>query len=80
MRHGKVREMLKDGVPIDSINEYGDMAINLAAYKNYTDVIQVLQENGAMLNIQTDDGVTPLHATAWDNSTDVMKDILKQGA
>ena len=32
------------------------------------------------MNKQTDMGVTPLHAAAWENSADVIKIPLQQGA
>ena len=77
----EVLEMLEVGVLVDSRNEYGDTPVHLAAYRNQTeDVVQVLLQNGAGVNKQTDMSVTPLNAVAWENSSDVIKVLLQQDA
>ena len=60
----EVLEMLEVRVLVDSRNEYGDTPVHLAAYRNQTDVVQVLLQNGAGVNKQTDMSVTPLNAVA----------------
>ena len=77
----KVKEMLDVGVPVDSENKFGWTALQYAAWKNRTDVTQLLLRRGADVNKRSGGNhETVLHSAAYYNSTDVIEVLLKHGA
>ena len=77
----KVKEMLDVGVPVDSEDGVGLTALQWAAWKNRTDVMELLLSRGADVNKQSDCyHATALHLAAFCNNTDVIKVLLKIGA
>ena len=77
----EVKEILDVGVPVDSKNEFGVTALRWAAYKNSTDVTQLLLRRGADVNKQSGRGHSiALHSAALNNSNDVIEVLLKHGA
>ena len=77
----KVKEMLDVGVPADSEDEFGWAALERAAWKNRTDVTELLLSRGADVNKRSGDvHLTALHQAALYNSTDVIEVLLKHGA
>ena len=76
----KVRELLDAGVPVD-IEGYARTALQWAAWKNSTDVTELLLIRGADVNKQSCPYyLTALHWAARYNSTDVIEVPLKHGA
>ena len=73
--------MLDGGVPVDSENKFGWTALQYAAFKNRTDVTQLLLRRGADVNRRSGgDHSTALRSAAYYNSTDVIEVLLKHGA
>ena len=76
----KVRELLDAGVPLD-IEEYARTTIQWAAWRNSTDVTELLLIRGANVNKRSCPyHLTALHWAARYNSTDVIEVLLKHGA
>ena len=61
--------MLDAGVPVYSIDEFGQTAFMYAASKNKTDVVRLILQNGADANNGDRADCTPLHFAARENST-----------
>ena len=77
----EVKEILDLGVPVDSEDEIGLTALQLAVVYHKTDVTQLLLSRGADVNKRS--GLhhqTALHKAASNNSTDVIEVLLKHGA
>ena len=73
--------MLDGGVPVDSENKFSWTALQYAAFKNRTDVTQLLLRRGADVNKRSGgDHSTALRSAAYYNSTDVIEVLLKHGA
>ena len=71
--------MLKEGVPVDCIDEYNQTALFLAALYNKTDVIRLLLQNGADVNKRCW-GFTSVHQAARMNHTEVIAMLIEYGA
>ena len=67
-------------MPVDIDDGDGWTALITAAFKNRTDVVRYLLNNGADVNKQNSWGVTALHWASFRNYTDVMRILLKHGA
>lgn len=72
-------------IPIDAVNGFGESALHIAAYAGYTNIVQLLLQNGANPNLQTSFGITPLFMALnddVDNITiiNIVKLLLKYGA
>ena len=52
----EVRQLLDAGVPIDSRGEIGSTALHGAAISKRTEVVRLLLEKGANVNIRNDPG------------------------
>ena len=64
---------LPDGPDVDAANSTnGDTALHLAAYLGYEEIVQVLAENGAQLNIKNKAGRTPLKLTEGGVGPDLL--------
>ena len=75
-----MRELLHAGVPVD-IEEYARTTIQWAAWKNSTDVTELLLIRGANVNKRSCSyHLTALYWAAWYNSTDVIEVLLKHRA
>ena len=72
--------MLKEGVPVDCINEYDYTALLIAALDNNTDVIRLLLQNGADVNKRDCLGYTLVHYAAMYNNTEVIEMLIKQAS
>ena len=77
----KVKEMLDAGMKVNSEDNLGITALRWAAWKNRTDVTQLLLSRGADVNkLSGVNHQTALHSAALNNSTDVIKVLLNHGA
>ena len=76
-----VVRLLDEGMPIDSVGEFGWTALQRAAMTNQTDVIHELLGRGANVNKQCDClGLTAIHLSAPNNKTDVIRLLLQYSA
>ena len=66
----KVERMVKQGVDVNSRDEYGRTPLHIAAAQNYTIDMQVLFDIGADINAQDHQGRTPLMYAAADGKRD----------
>ena len=68
-------------MPVDSVDEFGFMALTRAAAYKRTGVIRVLLQRGADVNRQSDvDGSTAIHRAAFNNSIDVIRILMQHKA
>jgi|WetSurMetagenome_2_1015567.scaffolds.fasta_scaffold24871_1 uncharacterized protein len=73
--------LIKNGANVNFQDAYGVAPIHGAARTNKLDVIKVLLENKADINLPTTTGKeTPLHYAARFNNPDVVKYLLDKGA
>ena len=56
----KVRELLRAGTPVDSVNREGATPLHWAAFQGHLDVAKLLLNSGADVNAMTKKGSTPL--------------------
>lgn len=75
-----VKEMLKDGVPVNVTNGQGYTALHQAAQCNRTDVVECLLRAGASINQQDESGDTPLHLAVRNKSSEVTELLVDMGA
>ena len=79
----KVREMLRDGMPVNVRSEDdGFTALHHGAMNvmKSADVVNELLKNGAHVNAQTNFGTTPIYWAANCGNIDAMKALLQHGA
>ena len=60
MSAGEIEALIKEGIPVDSLNSQGATPLHWAAFKGHTDVGQYLLKKGANVNALTTKGSTPL--------------------
>ena len=53
---------------------------NSAAAGNYTDIVRILIENGAQVNVRQQAGATPLHSAAQNGNLEMLIILLENGA
>ena len=75
-----MNELLKEGVPVDCVNEDDRTALFRATYYNRTDVIRLLLQNRANANKRNRFGSTPVHFAAMMNSTEAIAVLVEYGA
>ena len=76
-----VDRMLRDGMPVDVRDEYGETALHLATTSNKTNVVQHLLQEGADVKRQTQNSKkTPFHYAAELNYTEVVRLLVRKGA
>ena len=78
----EITEMLaKNGADVNFQDAYGIAPMHGAARTNHPEVIQILIDNKANVNLPTTGGKeTPLHYAAKYNNPDVVKLLLEKGA
>jgi ankyrin repeat protein len=67
-------------VNLPSNNGYNVFPIHSAAAGNYTDIVRMLVENGAQVNVKQQAGVTPLHSAAQNGNLELLILLLENGA
>ena len=76
--------MLDSREDVNFIDDEGNIALMMATIRRQPDIVQLLLENGADPNIQSNDGETPLMSASYRSyrpgSTDIVKLLLKNGA
>ncbi len=77
----KVKALVEQGVDIDAVTEFNCGAIYFAANRNHADVIKLLAEAGANVNLRdTDYGFTPVQMAAWLGHTEATDALIDAGA
>ena len=78
-----VRTLLESGVDVNEISyTIGNKltALHWAAYKGRTDIVRILLDAGAEMNVKDAVGYTPLHYAAYHGYTGVVRILLDAGA
>ena len=76
-----IKHYIKTGGDINALDKtFQVSAMSWSALHGQTEVVQLLIENGAEVNIRSGDGTTPLHSAAFLGRTDVVKFLLDNGA
>ncbi len=77
----KVRSLLDAGTPVDSANRYGATALGYAADKGFLEVVQLLIERGADVDVEdTFYKATPLVWASYNEHSSVVRLLLENGA
>ena len=76
----RVKELLNQGVPVNSRDEYSFTPLHFAAYRGRLNVVQELLRRGAHLNPRTFTGRTPLYVAAHEKHPHVVHALMKAGA
>lgn len=72
----KVQVLLKQGIDMKSSTK----ALGLAAASGKTEISEVLLNEGADVNSQDEEGLTPLIAAAFNNLVEIVEILLRNGA
>uniref|UniRef100_U3IT99 RING-type E3 ubiquitin transferase n=1 Tax=Anas platyrhynchos platyrhynchos TaxID=8840 RepID=U3IT99_ANAPP len=76
----KVRELLqKYPDKVDSKNQ-GRTALQIASYQGYLDVVKILLQAHATVNLRDEEGDTALHYAAFGNQAEVARVLISKGA
>jgi ankyrin repeat protein len=54
-----IRQLLKWGVAVDMVDEYGNSGLHYAVAGNHVDATKLLLDEGANPDLSTNDGLTP---------------------
>lgn len=60
-----VMEILETGISIDQLNNIGSSALHVAANEGLADIVEILLEAGANIDLKDANGFSPLRLTAW---------------
>jgi uncharacterized protein len=76
------KRLLDEGVPIESLDEFGRTGLMRAAWKGQTEVVKLLLDHGADPNAWQPENwqYTALIFAAWQGNPDVVKLLLDRGA
>lgn len=75
-----VRELLKRGAGIDNATKKGNSALHIASLAGQKEVIKILVQHDADVNLQSQNGFTPLYMAAQENHDSSVKYLLGKGA
>jgi ankyrin repeat protein len=67
-------------VNLSSNNGFNVFPIHSAAAGNYTEIVRMLIENGAQVNVKQQAGSTPLHSAAQNGNLEMLILLLENGA
>ena len=76
----RVRELLSDGVDVDSSRADGTTALHWAAHLDAIELVDLLVGAGVDVDASTDNGVTPLALACENRSVAVVERLLEAGA
>lgn len=76
----KVKTLLKDGININSTNNYGETALIVAAQNGHTEIVKLLIEKGANTNILGNSFTTALMSASMNGHTEIVKLLISAGA
>lgn len=66
--------------PIDSKDKHGQTALMLAAMKGHTEVVRLLVQNGADLNVTAKYNLSALMLAVINNHTEIVRILVQAGA
>ncbi|MEX0940885.1 MAG: ankyrin repeat domain-containing protein [Candidatus Babeliales bacterium] len=75
-----VKLLLKNGAPIDILNNYDDTPLHLASANDQPEIVELLLKYGAPIDITNKTGRTPLHKASRYGYYAVVKLLLEYGA
>ena len=76
-----IKRYIEEGGDVNALDGgFKLSAMSWAALHGQPEVVQLLVENGAEVDIKSGDGATPLHSAAFFGRTDVAKLLLENGA
>ena len=76
----KVRNLLDEGVDVDTRDSDNRTILHWAARKGHADIVQLLLERGANAKLADNDyGNTPIHSASYKGHTDVVRMLLDHG-
>ena len=76
----KVKQLLKEGVPVNSRNREGATPLHWAAFKGHAEVAKLLLKKGASVNALTKKGSSPLRLANDYDQKEVVKVLKRYGA
>lgn len=77
----RVRALLEAGTPVDAANSYGATALGYAADKGYLEIVRLLIQRGADVNVEdTFYHATPVVWASYNGHTAVVRLLLESGA
>jgi len=81
-QHEVARYLVLKGADVNlpSNNGFNVFPIHSAAAGNYTDIVRLLIESGANVNVRQQAGATPLHSAAQNGNPDMLILLLEAGA
>lgn len=79
---GRVCQMLSSGVHVDSVDgpKTGNTALHWAATFGNEDIVRILCESGATVNVANAKGETPLHDAVKRGDNEIVRRLLLHGA
>lgn len=75
-----VADMIRDGVNVNATDEDGMYALYAAVTCAYVEIVELLIDAGAKMDIPIRDGLTPLHFASSMGSFEVVKILVDRGA
>lgn len=75
----KVKNLLKSGAPVNSLNSEGATALHWAAFKGHLEVAKILVQHGARVNALTKKGSTPLRLATTHKQEELIKYLKLKG-
>ncbi len=73
------KDLIANGIDLNSQDEKGNTALHLAAYGGYAEIARTLIAKGANLNLKSKIGNTPLQAALFQGNVEIAKDLIEKG-
>jgi ankyrin repeat protein len=67
-RYQTITKLVRHGCDINAKNIYGNSALNIACYHGFLDIIEFLIKQGSKVNLQDNNGNTPLHSAVLSSN------------
>ena len=74
------KELIEEGVDVESRNRYGWTPLMYAAESGHVDIVRLLLDHGANIHSKNDCGNTALHRAAFNGHDEVVKLLIERGA
>ena len=76
----KIRSLIEQGTDVNSLNENGFAALQIATWSEQLEAVKLLIELGADVNLATKNNITPLHYAVDKNNINIAKLLLENNA